>query len=46
LRLSDSGRTRLGLLKALEDENSKLKKLLVESTLDQAALKELFTKKW
>ena len=31
---------------ALEDENRKLKKLLVESTLDQAALKELLTKKW
>jgi len=31
---------------ALEDENRKLKKLLAESMLDQAALKELLTKKW
>ena len=33
-------------LKALEDENRKLKKLLAESMLDQAALKELLTRKW
>lgn len=33
-------------LKAQEDENRKLKKLLAESMLDQAALKELLTKKW
>jgi putative transposase len=33
-------------LKALEDENRKLKKLLAESMLDNAALKELLTKKW
>lgn len=33
-------------LKALEDEKRKLKKLLEESMLDQAALKELLTKKW
>ena len=33
-------------LKALEEENWKLKKLLAESMLDQAALKELLTKKW
>jgi putative transposase len=33
-------------LKALEEENRKLKKLLAESMLDQAALKELLTKKW
>jgi hypothetical protein len=33
-------------LRALEDENRKLKKLLAESVLDQAALKELLTKKW
>ena len=32
-------------LRALEDENRKLKKLLAESMLDQAALKELLTKK-
>jgi putative transposase len=33
-------------LRALEDENRNLKKLLAESMLDQAALKELLTKKW
>ena len=33
-------------LRALEDENRKLKKLLADSMLDQAALKELLTKKW
>jgi putative transposase len=33
-------------LRALEDENRKLKKLLAESMLEQAALKELLTKKW
>jgi putative transposase len=33
-------------LRALEDENRKLKKLLAESMLDQAALKERLTKKW
>lgn len=31
-------------LKALEDENRKLKKLLAESMLDNAAMKELLTK--
>lgn len=33
-------------LKVLEDENRKLKKLLAESVLDNAALKELLSKKW
>ena len=33
-------------LKALEDENRKLKKLLAEAMLDTAALKELLSKKW
>lgn len=33
-------------LKALEEENAKLKKLLAESMLNEAALKELLTKKW
>ena len=33
-------------LRALEDENRELKKLLAELMLDQAALKELLTKKW
>ena len=33
-------------LKALEDENAKLKKLLAEQMLDAAALRELLSKKW
>lgn len=33
-------------LKALEDENAKLKKLLAEQVLDMAAMKDLLTKKW
>jgi putative transposase len=33
-------------LRALEDENRKLKKLLAESMLDQAALKDLLSRKW
>lgn len=33
-------------LRALEDENRKLKKLLAESILDNAGLKELLAKKW
>jgi len=33
-------------LRSLEEENRKLKKLLAESMLDQAAVKELLTKKW
>jgi putative transposase len=33
-------------LKGLEEENRKLKKLLAESMLDNASLKELLTKKW
>jgi putative transposase len=33
-------------LKALEDENAKLKKLLAEQMLDMAALRELSQKKW
>ena len=33
-------------LRSLEDENRKLKKLLAESILDNAALKELLSKKW
>jgi putative transposase len=31
-------------LRALEDENAKLKKLLAESMLDASALRELLTK--
>lgn len=33
-------------LRALEDENARLKKLLAESMLNEAALKDLLTKKW
>jgi putative transposase len=33
-------------LKALEDENSKLKKLLAEAMLDNAMLKDIASKKW
>jgi hypothetical protein len=33
-------------LKALEDENSKLKKLLAEAMLDNAVLKDFNSKKW
>jgi putative transposase len=33
-------------LKQLEDENSKLKKLLAEAMLDASALRELLSKKW
>jgi putative transposase len=41
LEVSDARR-----LKALEDENRKLKKLLAETMLDIAMLKELNSKKW
>ena len=34
-----------GRLKALEDENAKLKKLLADQMLDAAALRELLAKK-
>ena len=33
-------------LKALEDENGKLKKLLADAMLDNAMLKEIAAKKW
>jgi putative transposase len=33
-------------LRALEDENAKLKKLLAEAMLDVAVLKDLNSKKW
>jgi putative transposase len=33
-------------LKQLEDENSKLKKLLADAMLDASALRELLAKKW
>jgi putative transposase len=33
-------------LKALEDENAKLKRLLADAMLDNVGLKELLAKKW
>ena len=33
-------------LKALDDENARLKKLLAEAMLDNAVLKDLASKKW
>jgi len=33
-------------LKGLENENARLKKLLADAMLDNAALKDLLTKKW
>ena len=33
-------------LRHLEDENAKLKKLLADSMLDNAALKDVLSKKW
>ena len=41
LEVSDARR-----LKALEDENRRLKKLLAEAELDKAMLKEIASKKW
>lgn len=41
LDISDARR-----LKALEDENAKLKKLLAEAELDKAMLKDIAAKKW
>ena len=41
LEVSDARR-----LKALEDENAKLKKLLAEAMLDNAMLKDVASKKW
>ena len=33
-------------LKALEEENAKLKKLLADQMLESSALRELLSKKW
>ena len=33
-------------LRKLEEENSRLKRLLAEAELDKAALKEVLSKKW
>ena len=41
LDMSDAKR-----LRALEDENAKLKKVLAEAMLDNAMLKDIATKKW
>ena len=38
--------SREALLKELEGENSKLKRLLADAELDKAALKELLGRKW
>ena len=40
------GRLRGKRLRALEDENTRLKRLLADSMLDNAALKDLLGKKW
>jgi putative transposase len=41
MEVSDANR-----LKAFEEENARLKRLLAESMLDQAALKDLLSRKW
>ena len=41
MEVSDAAR-----LKALEDENAKLKKLLADQMLETSALRELLSKKW
>ena len=41
LEVSDAGR-----LKALQDENAKLKRLLADAMLDNAGLKDLLSRKW
>ena len=41
LEVSDAKR-----LRALEDENAKLKRLLADAMLDNAGLKDLLSKKW
>ena len=41
LQVSDAKR-----LKALEDENAKLKRLYADAMLDNSALKDLLAKKW
>ena len=41
LEVSDARR-----LRALEDENARLKRLLAEAMLDNAGLKDLLSKKW
>ena len=41
LKVSESKR-----LRALEDENGKLKRLLADAILDNAGLRDLLSKKW
>lgn len=41
MEISDAKR-----LKALEEENNKLKRLLADSMLDNAALKDIVSRKW
>ena len=38
--------SRIAQMKALEDENTKLKRMLADSMLDNVALKDLLGKKW
>ena len=45
-KFGDLGVTELRKLKSLEDENSKLKKLLAEQMLDNAMLRDINSKKW
>lgn len=46
LRLRSASRPDAKKLKALEDENRQLKRLLAEAMLDNAMLKDLNSKKW
>ena len=41
-----AGRVRGARLRALEEENAQLKKLLAEAMLDNAMLKDIAAKKW
>jgi putative transposase len=44
--VSDATISEAKRLRSLEDENRKLKRLLVDAMLDNAALKDLLGKKW
>jgi putative transposase len=45
-KFSGMGVSEAKRLRALEDENAKLKRLLAEQMLDVAAMRELLSKKW
>ena len=45
-RFAGMGVSEAKRLKALEDENSKLKRMLADAMLDNTALKDLLGKKW